>query len=121
MRYVDLPDSLHRHRPRSRDAGCSQDVSKTPGAIRGFLHAQIQLVPASPVSALTEVVIPLVEIPMRGTDRLLVGFRQGESHLGDLVVQMFDFSNYGFHVARVLCDLVSKKVIALFVHAQRYC
>jgi len=26
MRYVDLPDSLHRHRPRSRDAGCSQDV-----------------------------------------------------------------------------------------------
>jgi len=65
---------------------------------------------------LTGVVAPLVDVAVRGTDGLLVGFRQSQSHLNDLTVEILDFSNDRFYIARVLCDLVSKKVIALFVH-----
>jgi len=39
MPNVDLPTSQHRHHHGSRNADCSQNVNKTPGAIRGFLFA----------------------------------------------------------------------------------
>ena len=38
MPYVDLPDPLHRHRPWGGNADRSPDVSKAPGASRGFLY-----------------------------------------------------------------------------------
>jgi len=49
MPNVDFPTPQHRHHSWSRDADCSQDVSKTPGAIRGFFMSR--RVPKPPQAA----------------------------------------------------------------------